>query len=101
MEGRDEEEKEKNKESLLIFYFSGHSYEDNKEGNKRNYYLCPHDFDYNTPSTTGIHLLSLREEIDALNCKQVLFLLDCCFSGKTLLLFKKKKEDLFFPKEIT
>ena len=78
--GKDENEIEENKDSLVVIFMSGHGGE-NKKGNQPYYYFCPHDFDQQNFFPTSIDLLGLTNKIRAFNCKHVLFILDCCFSG--------------------
>jgi len=63
-----------------VIYFAGHGYE-KQDGLQITHYLCPHDFDETNLLTTSINLKELTLKVSAFNCKQVLFILDCCFSG--------------------
>jgi len=79
LKGRDEEEKEMNKESMFLFYFSGHGAK-NTDGNQDVYHLCPHDYDQKK-FATSINIDSLVHLVQSFNCKHIVFVLDCCFGG--------------------
>ena len=66
--------------SFLLVYLSGHGMEQNE-----NFYFCPHDFDQEKASTTGLNLHHLVKTVKGYNCKHVLFVLDCCYGGGILL----------------
>jgi uncharacterized caspase-like protein len=76
MEGKNEEEKHFNSNSMLIFYFSGHGMDDKQ---KDLYQICTHDYDNKIQN--GIDLEELSQFFFEINCKHVLLILDCCYGG--------------------
>ena len=67
--------------SQLLIFFSGHGYYDNR---RHKGYLIAADTDYHEAGrvpSTAISLSELRDEINLMQCKRVLVLLDTCDSG--------------------
>ena len=65
-------------QSRVYFYFSGHGAPDVKTGQA---YLIPWDGDANFLNSTAYPLRRLYEKLGALSAKEVLVVLDSCFSG--------------------
>ena len=59
LNGKNEEEKKRNSESVVVFYFSGHGFEE-KNGQQIYHYLCPYNFNKNKLSSTSINFQSLK-----------------------------------------
>jgi hypothetical protein len=70
--------KQVGKGSRVFFYFSGHGAPDPKSGQS---YLMPWDADPKYLEDTGYPMKSLLAKLDALPAKQVVVVLDSCFSG--------------------
>lgn len=64
--------------SRVILYYAGHGAPDPHRGDA---YLVPYDGDPNYLSDTGYPLKRLYEKLEKLPAKQVVVLLDACFSG--------------------
>lgn len=62
----------------VYFYFSGHGAPDPKSGDA---YLVPYDGDPQYLAQTGYPLKRLYQSLDKLKAKQVVVMLDSCFSG--------------------
>ena len=79
--GKDFEGSEYVPGSQLLIFFSGHGYYDNR---RNKGYLIAADTDYHEAGrvpSTAISLSDLRDEINLMQCKRVLVLLDTCDSG--------------------
>ncbi|MCX5795242.1 MAG: caspase family protein [Elusimicrobia bacterium] len=70
--------KQVGKDSRVFFYFSGHGAPDPKTGQT---YLLPWDADPKYLDETGYPMQKLLAKLDALPAKQVVVVLDACFSG--------------------
>lgn len=66
------------KKSRVIIYYSGHGAPDASSGDA---YLVPYDGDPNYLSDTGYPLKRLYEKLGHLQAKEVIVVLDSCFSG--------------------
>ena len=77
LEGKSEREREKNKESLVVVFFSGHFYRQDS-----SLYICASDFHPNNLSSSSFHLLLLRDQFLNFNCKHILFIFDFPNPGK-------------------
>ena len=66
------------KNSRVLVYYSGHGAPDASSGDA---YLVPYDGDPNYLSDTGYPLKRLYEKLGRLAAKEVIVLLDSCFSG--------------------
>ncbi len=66
-------------ESALVLYFAGHGVamdgDDGPQG-----YLMPQDADVNRPDT-WLRMSDFRQTLEALTCRHLLVVLDCCFAG--------------------
>ena len=67
-----------NENSRVFFYFSGHGAPDPQGGKA---YLLPYDGDPNFLENTGYPLKRLYQKLEELKAKEVLVVLDSCFSG--------------------
>ena len=76
LEGKDDNERILNSQSMFLFYFSGHGIKD-EEG---SYYICPQDYQSDSKQS-AIDIQFLIEFFSNINCKHVLLILDCCHSG--------------------
>ncbi len=65
-------------EGRVVFYFSGHGAPEVKSGEA---YLVPWDGDANFLESTGYPLRRLYEKLGALRVREVMVVLDACFSG--------------------
>lgn len=65
-------------ESRVIVYFSGHGAPDPTSGKS---YLVPWDGDPNYLEDTGYPVMRLEESVAKLSAKEVILILDACFSG--------------------
>lgn len=65
-------------DSKVIIYYSGHGSPDPENGDA---YLVPHDGDPNYLLSTGYALKRLYNEIGGLKVKEVIVVIDSCFSG--------------------
>ncbi|MEN6623529.1 MAG: S41 family peptidase [Smithella sp.] len=66
------------KNSRVVIYYSGHGAPDASSGDA---YLVPYDGDPNYLSDTGYPLKRLYEKMGRLHVKEVIVVLDSCFSG--------------------
>lgn len=64
--------------SRVIFYFSGHGAPDPQTGQT---YLLPYDGDPNFLENTGYPIQRLYEKLNILSAKEVIVIIDACFSG--------------------
>ena len=64
--------------SRVVFYFSGHGAPDPQGGKA---YLLPYDGDPNFLENTGYPLKRLYQKLEELKAKEVVVVLDSCFSG--------------------
>jgi hypothetical protein len=64
--------------SLIFIYYSGHGSPDPTTGES---YIVPHDGDPNYLAITGYPLKRLYEKLGSLHAKEVIVVLDACFSG--------------------
>ena len=62
---------------MALFYFSGHGFPD-PYGNG---YLASHDIDSDDPFVSGISMREFRDLVADSKHKQVVAMLDCCYSG--------------------
>jgi Caspase domain len=67
-----------NENSRVFFYFSGHGAPDTKTGQA---YLVPWDGDVNFLENTAYPVKRLYDKLNALKARQVIVVLDSCFSG--------------------
>jgi hypothetical protein len=67
-----------NENSRVVFYFSGHGAPDTKTGQA---YLVPWDGDVNFLENTAYPVKRLYDKLNALKAKEVVVVLDSCFSG--------------------
>lgn len=67
-----------NENSRVFFYFSGHGAPDPKTGEA---YLLPWDADAGFLENTGYPIKRLYEKLGALKAKEVVVVMDACFSG--------------------
>lgn len=65
--------------AAIIFYYAGHAFPDEERATA---YLLPVDGDSKNTST-GYSLERLYKELNSVNAKQIVCLLDACFSGTT------------------
>ncbi len=65
-------------DSRVFFYFSGHGAPDPQTGQS---YLLPYDGDPNFLENTGYPLKRLYEKLGALPAREVIVVIDACFSG--------------------
>lgn len=66
------------KESTVFVYYSGHGAPDSAKGDG---YMVPYDGDPNYLEQTGYSLRRLTEHLAKLDAREVIVLLDSCFSG--------------------
>nr|WP_275970740.1 caspase family protein [Bradyrhizobium sp. NBAIM32] len=71
-------------EDVLLFYFSGHG----KLGQNGGLYLCPTDTESDLIDATAVSLSWFKLVIDRCVAKQIIFILDCCYSGEAHLAMK-------------
>ncbi|HYV91516.1 MAG TPA: caspase family protein [Chitinophagales bacterium] len=67
-------------DSTVIFYFSGHGYEE-QLGSQTNYYLITWDANPSDISNTALNGNELSQLLKGIPCRRMLILLDCCHSG--------------------
>jgi hypothetical protein len=67
------------KDSTVFVYYSGHGTPNTKNGEA---YLVPYDGDPTFIDKTGYSLKRLYEQLDKLPAKEVIVMLDSCFSGQ-------------------
>ncbi len=82
-----------NEDSSVLLYYSGHggTYSDNtflKEKdwkpeieNQKYFHLCPYDYDPVNYETTWVKAEEVREKINALKSRRLIFFLDCCHAA--------------------
>lgn len=66
------------KDSTIIFYFSGHGAPEPSTGEA---YMVPYDGDPNYLAVTGYPLKRLYERLEKLEAREIIVVLDSCFSG--------------------
>lgn len=80
--------------SSVLLYYSGHggTYSDNtfikdealrkpEEQNQKYFHLCPNDYDPNNYKTTWIKAEEIKEKIQQLESRRLIFFLDCCHAA--------------------
>ncbi|MEL6852622.1 MAG: caspase family protein, partial [Bacteroidota bacterium] len=80
----------------IIFYFAGHGLTISKEGaedEEPEGYLIPSDADLGK-TETYYSMAKLRGELESLECRHGMLILDCCFAGS--FLWSSGSRDLFF-----
>jgi uncharacterized caspase-like protein len=81
--------KQLSKADRLLIYFSGHGDQEEGKGSERIGYLIPFDGRKDALYSTCIPMDQLRTLSRKIKAKQVLFILDSCFSGIAGTVFKK------------
>ncbi|MBR1335348.1 caspase family protein [Bradyrhizobium ottawaense] len=71
-------------QDVLLFYFSGHG----KLGQNGGLYLCPSDTEADLIDATAVSLSWFKQVIDRCIAKQIIVILDCCYSGEAHLAMK-------------
>ncbi|MFM9963531.1 MAG: caspase family protein [Planctomycetaceae bacterium] len=64
-------------EDVIFVYFSGHGAMDDSGAG----YLCPSDYDHESPERTGFRISKLRELLVNCPARQKVLVLDCCHAG--------------------
>ncbi|NIO87684.1 MAG: hypothetical protein GTN53_44300 [Candidatus Aminicenantes bacterium] len=83
----------------VLVYFSGHGGKEiirTDDGDKTFSYLIPYDGKQNSLFSTGISMEVLSRLSERIPAKQVLFIIDACFSGNIGQIIKKSS---IYPKE--
>jgi len=73
------------KDDFILIYYSGHG----KTNPNKELYLTTHNTDYSLLSSTTFKFSDINEYIKASNCKRVVVILDCCYSGSAKHTFSK------------
>lgn len=82
----------------VFFYFAGHGIAADGDDGPAGY-IVPSDYDPDDP-TTLIPMADLQAALDALPCRHLLLVLDCCFSGAFKWSSKYRAIGSLMPKKI-
>lgn len=74
-------------QDLVLVYYAGHGKLDGAQ-----LYLCTHDTEPETLAATAVSIGDIREYVSRSPCKQVVLILDCCFSGAAADEFRTRGE---------
>lgn len=74
-------------QDLVLVYYAGHGKLDGA-----HLYLCTHDTEPETLAATAVSIGDIREYVSRSPCKQVVLILDCCFSGAAADEFRTRGE---------
>jgi len=74
-------------QDLVLVYYAGHGKLDGAQ-----LYLCAHDTEPETLAATAVAISEIREYVTRSACKQVVLILDCCFSGAAADEFRTRGE---------
>lgn len=85
----------KDKDDVLLLYFSGHGV----RGSKKKLYLAAQDTQEGLLRSTAINAQFLKEQVDDSYSKKKIIILDCCYSG-TFHDIGKKGNDRDFKEDI-
>jgi dipeptidyl aminopeptidase/acylaminoacyl peptidase len=79
LDGLDWIQHETTSKDVAIIFFSGHGENDQQ----LRFFFCPHDFDKEHPSRTGVSYAQISESVRAISGK-LLFFIDSCHAGNAL-----------------
>jgi hypothetical protein len=66
----------------VVIYFAGHGWRDrDTAGRGWRYYLIPYEATFASAAGQGIEMAELRSALGALPAREVVLILDCCYSG--------------------
>jgi hypothetical protein len=74
-------------QDLVLLYYAGHGKLDGAQ-----LYLCASDTEPETLAATAVSISDIREYVGRSACKQVVLILDCCFSGAAADEFRTRGE---------
>jgi hypothetical protein len=77
-------------EDTVVFFFSGHGSVGTGKDGRAHYYLVPHDGRLSDLAATGLEDNELEELIGQLPARQVVVILDACYSGGAATVVRRR-----------